>query len=119
MEKHLFLSLQGVVASLAQQDDEEDEEDEEEDSGTQAKGTEGITHTVAEVHRAAPLAKKARTKKRKKKVKKYQNLIDAGITDLKFKRWCQDAFRGTGAKKCRNKVLKTYCRRASGNWWRT
>ena len=59
-------------------------------------GTEGITHTVAEVHRAAPPAKKARTEKRKKKVKKYQNLIDA--------RWCQYAFRGTGAKKRRATV---------------
>ena len=90
---------------------EQEEEDEDENSGTQAKGKRCTIRTVTEVHRAVPPAKNARTEKRRKKVKMYQNLIDAGITGQKFKRWCQYAFRGTGAKKRRatvDEVLKTW-----------
>ena len=88
----------GSSQDAKEEEESEEEQDEEEEEQAAADGTRYLGLSSADRPQGEPPAKRARTGKRTKKVKRYRDLIDAGITGDKFVRWVQFSMRGISAR---------------------
>ena len=88
----------GSSQDAKEEEESEEEQDDEEEEQAAADGTRYLGLSSADRPQGEPPAKRARTGKRTKKVKRYRDLIDAGITGDKFVRWVQFSMRGISAR---------------------